>query len=96
MPSYKKSKYTPAQTQEITMHTLDVLANSDKPMTIQQICESDIFLINQTTQKMSRVLNELYEHNVIFKTKDRASGRMVYITGEALERQGYDLNKVVC
>ena len=96
MPAYKKSKYTPAQTQEITMRALDVLANSDEPMTIQQICQSDVFLVNQTIQKMSRVLNDLYERGVIFKTKDKASGRMIYITGQALERQGYELDKVVC
>lgn len=96
MPAYKKSKYTVAQTQELTMRALDVLVQSDVPMNIQQICQSDAFLVGQTVQKMSRVLNDLCERGIIFKTKDKASGRMVYITGQALENQGFELDKVVC
>ena len=46
---------------------------------------------------MARVLNELVEKGVIVKTKSKAKGgRMVYMSIEVLEKQGYEREKLVC
>lgn len=97
MPAYKKSKYTVEQSQEIMMRAFGALCDSDKPMTIDEIQQADLFLVSTTTQKMARVLNELVEKGVIVKTKSKARGnRMVYMSIEVLEKQGYDKERLVC
>ena len=97
MPAYKKPKYTIEQSQEIMMRAFSALCDSDKPMTIDEIQQADLFLVSTTAQKMARVLNELVEKGVVAKTKSKAkSGRMVYMSIEVLERQGYDKERLVC
>lgn len=97
MPSYRKtSKYSVATTQELTMRALGVLADSGKPMTIDEICAADMGLHGQTTQKMARVLNELVEKGVAFKTQSKARKRMIYVSAQAMADQGYDINNLVC
>lgn len=97
MPAYKKPKYTIEQSQEIMMRAFGVLCDSDKPMTIDEIQQADLFLISTTAQKMARVLNELVEKGVVAKTKAKSKGgRMVYMSIEVLEKQGYDKEKLVC
>ena len=89
MPAYKrKSKYTPAQTQEITMEALDVLANSPVALTISEICLERISLAGQTTQKMARCLNTLVDWGMVEKAKSK-SGRMLYMATSQLQAQGY-------
>ena len=97
MPAFKKPKYTVEQSQEIMMRAFGALCDSQNPMTIDEIQQADLFLISTTAQKMARVLNELVEKGVIVKTKSKAKGgRMVYMSIEVLERQGYEKEKLVC
>lgn len=97
MPAFKKAKYTATQTQEITMRAFGALCDSTTPMTIDEIQQADLFLISMTPQKMARVLNELVEKGVVAKTKSKAKGgRMVYMSIEVLEKQGFDKDRLVC
>lgn len=97
MPSFRKAKYTVEQSQEIMMRAFGALCDSTTPMTIEEIQNADLFLISTTTQKMARVLNELVEKGVVVKTKSKAKGgRMVYMSIEVLEKQGYEREKLVC
>lgn len=97
MPAFKKSKYTATQTQEITMRAFGALCDSQVPLTIEEIQQVDLFLVNTTPQKMARVLNELVEKGVVAKTKSKLKGgRMVYMSIDVLENQGYDKEKIVC
>ena len=93
MPRYsKKSKYTTVQTQEITMTALEVLNASPVALTIDEICAGNPYLSNQTPQKMARVLTQLNDFGFIKKSKSKEKGRMVYMSIEQLEKQGYEVN----
>ena len=97
MPAFKKPKYSVEQTQEIMMRAFGVLCDSEIPMTIEEIQQADLFLVSTTAQKMARVLNELVEKGVVAKTKSKVKGgRMVYMSIEVLEKQGYEREKLVC
>ena len=97
MPSFKSPKYFAVQTQELTMRALGVLQDAGKALTIEEICQGDMALVNQTPQKMARVLSTLIEHNLAKKTKSKArNNRMVYVATSALEEQGYNLSNFVC
>lgn len=97
MPAFKKAKYSVEQTQEIMMRVFGALCDSETPMTIEEIQQADLFLISTTAQKMARVLNELVEKGVVAKTKSKVKGgRMVYMSIEVLEKQGYEREKLVC
>lgn len=97
MPAFRKAKYTIEQTQELTMRALAVLQDSSTPLTIQEICGSDINLTNQTPQKMARVLSSLCEMGMVKKTKSKSKGnKMVYASVSSLEDAGYDINNFVC
>lgn len=97
MPSYRKSKYTIEQTQELTMLALGVLEDSSVAMTIQEICANDMNLTNQTPQKMARVLSNLCDIGMVKKTKSKAKGnKMVYMAVSSLEDAGYDVNNIIC
>ena len=97
MPAFKKPKHTVEQSQEIMMRAFGTLCDSDTPMTIEEIQKADLFLVSTTAQKMARVLNELVEKGVIVKTKSKAKGgRMIYMSIEVLEKQGYEKEKLVC
>lgn len=97
MPAFKKSKYSLEQTQEIMMRAFGALCDSETPMTIEEIQQADLSLVSTTTQKMARVLNELVEKGVVVKTKSKAKGgRMIYMSIEVLEKQGYNKEKLVC
>lgn len=95
MPAFKKPKYTVEQSQEIMMRAFGALCDSETPMTIDEIQHSDLFLVSTTAQKMARVLNELVEKGVVAKTKSKG-GRMVYMSIEVLEKQGFEKEKLVC
>lgn len=85
---YKRSKYSPALTQAITLDALDALAASPTALTIDEICINKPTLVGQTTQKMARCLNTLVEMGLVEKTKSK-SGRMLYMAVSQLEQQGY-------
>lgn len=93
--AYRKSKYGAEFTQELTMRTLGVLAESPTALTIDEICIQDQVLVGQTSQKMSRVLGELCNMGLAFKTKDKHKGRMVYMSAASLKNQGFDLDNLV-
>lgn len=94
MPSFTRSKYTPAHNQELAVAAMVVLADSKEALTCDQIKQGDLILAEVTPQKMARVLNELVEAGFVVKTKGR-SGRMVYKSVGVLLDQGYDLNQMV-
>lgn len=96
MPAFKKPKYSVVQTQEITMRALGALLDAGTALTIDEICQRDIHLVGQTTQKMARVLNELVEGGLVMKTKSKSKQRMIYAAVASLEAQGYDINNIVC
>jgi len=87
---YSKSKYSKEQTQALTLAAFEVLADSKEALTVSDICSRKITLNNQTTQKMSRCLNDLVEMGMVKKTKNRA-GRMVYMATSQLLEQGYEV-----
>jgi len=87
---YSKSKYTKAQTQALTLAAMEVLADSQQALTVSDICARKISLQGQTTQKMSRCLNDLVEMGMVKKTKNKA-GRMVYMATSQLIEQGYEV-----
>lgn len=84
MPAYKKtSKYSVEQTQSISVAVFGVLAEAQRALTIPEIQGRDLSLVNQTSQKLSRVLNELVEAGFISKGFDKERGRVNYkIVGE--------------
>ena len=96
MPAFKQAKYTREKSTEIRLTTLGVLVDAGRPLTISEICASDISLTYQTTQKMSRELAELVEAGLVKKTKSKSKGRMVYAAVASLEEQGYDIENMVC
>ena len=89
--AYKTSKYSAQQNSELTVRCIDVLENSPEAMSIADIQKSDMVLHDVTSQKLSRILNHLVEFGVIKKTKDRASGHMVYKSIKVMEEQGYEV-----
>lgn len=87
---YSRSKYSKEQTQALTLAAFEVLADSKEALTVSDICARKITLNGQTTQKMSRCLNDLVEMGMVKKTKNRA-GRMVYMATSQLLEQGYEV-----
>ena len=96
MPAFKQAKYTREKSAEIRLTALGVLQDAGRPLTISEICASDMSLTYQTTQKMARELAELVEAGLVKKTKSKSKGRMVYAAVASLEEQGYDIENVVC
>ena len=95
MPAFKTSKYSTVQNQQIALDALDVLAHSPVPLTIDEICASDLTLTYQTNQKMARELNKLVEVGFVKKTKSKAKGKMIYAAVAQLEEQGYDIENLI-
>ena len=56
MPAFKQAKYTREKSAEIRLTALGVLVDAGRPLTISEICASDMSLTHQTTQKMARDL----------------------------------------
>lgn len=86
---YRTSKYSAQQNSEFTVRCIEVLENSPEAMSIAQIQASDIVLHDVTSQKLSRILNNMVEFGLIKKCKDRASGHMVYKSTKVMAEQGY-------
>ena len=63
-------------------------------MTITEICNNDMVLKGLTSQKMSKVLNELCKMGIAAKAKSKKLNRMVYVSVEVLAEQGYDVTKL--
>lgn len=75
-----KPKYSQMQNQELETKAFMVLAQTTQALTIPEICSQDFALVNQTPQKMARVLNNLCDMGAVIKAKDKSKGRMVYMS----------------
>lgn len=75
-----KPKYSQMQNQELETKAFMVLAQTTQALTIPEICSQDFALVNQTPQKMARVLNNLCDMGAVIKAKDKSRGRMVYMS----------------
>ena len=75
-----KPKYSAMQNQELETKAFMVLAQTTQALTIPEICSQDFALVNQTPQKMARVLNNLCDMGAVIKAKDKSKGRMVYMS----------------
>lgn len=75
-----KSKYSQMQNQELETKAFMVLTQTTQALTIPEICNQDFTLSTQTPQKMARVLNNLCDMGAVIKAKDKAKGRMVYMS----------------
>ena len=73
-----RSKYTAEQNSQLKVAAMEVLAESQEYMTIEQICHANLTLVGVTTQKMARILNEMAEQGVIIKSKLKSSSKMTY------------------
>ena len=75
-----KPKYSQTQNQELETKAFMVLAQTTQALSIPEICNQDFTLSTQTPQKMARVLNNLCDMGAVIKAKDKAKGRMVYMS----------------
>lgn len=79
----RTSQYTAAQNDEMRGRVLVALADAGRPMTSEEIINADITLAGVSTQKISKLLNELIERGVVSKNKSKLrNNRMVYMTVE--------------
>lgn len=79
MPAYmKKSKYSDMDNQEMRVQCLGVLQDAVRPMTIDEIRNSDLNLALKTSQKIARILNELAEAGFATKGKDPITKKVTY------------------
>ena len=96
MPSrHSGSKYSKSFNEDLIIRTIDVLHNNPQPMTINESCNRDFVLNGVTSQKMARVLTDLCNMGIAAKAKSKRLNRMVYVSTEALEEQGYDTSQLV-
>ena len=95
--AYQKTtpKYTAAQTQEWSVRAMVVLSESQKPLSCDEIRQSDLCLVGVTPQKMARILTELVESGFVVKTKSKSKGVMLYMSVGVLIEQGYNLEEMV-
>ena len=75
-----KPKQSQMQNQELETKACMVLAQTTQALSIPEICNQDFTLSTQTPQKMARVLNNLCDLGAVIKAKDKAKGRMVYMS----------------
>ena len=78
-----KPKSSQMQNQELETTAFMVLAQTTQALSIPEICSQDFTLSTQTPQKMARVLNNLCDMGAVIKAKDKAKGRMVYMSMSA-------------
>lgn len=90
--NYKRtsSKYSQEQNSEFAVRAMTVLNENEEALTIDQIRNSDLMLLNVTPQKMAKVLNEMVESGFVQKTKNK-SGKMIYKSVAAMVSQGYEV-----
>lgn len=84
------NKYSSAQNEQLIAAVVDVLEDSPVAMTISDICVRRPSLAGQTSQKMSRILNELIEYGLVRKSLNKQTKRMMYISVNQLVSQGYE------
>ena len=84
------NKYSNTQNEQLIAAVVDVLEDSPVAMTISDICVRRPSLAGQTSQKMSRILNELIEYGLVRKSINKQTKRMMYISVNQLVSQGYE------
>jgi DNA-binding IclR family transcriptional regulator len=88
------NKYSKAQNEQLIAAALDVLEESPIALTISDICVRRPSLAGQTSQKMSRILNELIEYGFVRKSVNKQTKRMMYMSVNQLTSQGYEDDSV--
>jgi predicted transcriptional regulator len=91
MPRFQRSKYSKDLNSELNFRVLDILANSQEAMNIDQIKNEDMILKDITSQKMARVLGNLNDMGLVAKAKSKSTNRMMYKSVGVMRAQGYDL-----
>lgn len=88
----RTSKYNARINGELKMRVLAVLEDADDSVrpTLDWIKQQDIILAPHSTQKLSRILNELVDMGLVRKGKSKSLGRMVYRLTSKMEEEGYD------
>ena len=87
----RTTKYSIEQKNEWSGRIAIVLAEAQDALTIDEIQHRDISLVGMAPQMTAKILNHLVEFGVIKKTKDRASGHMVYKSIKVMAEQGYEV-----
>lgn len=92
---FKTSKFSDSVNQDLEIRTLDILANSQNAMSIQDIQREDIVLAHHTSQKMARILGKLVDMGFVRKNKSKANNRMMYKSVSVMLAQGYEIEDEV-
>ena len=79
--------------QELKFKIMEILDESSKALTIEEIQKRDGDLAALTSQKISRLLGGLIEMGCARKARSNALGRMVYKSTAVMEAQGYDTSE---
>lgn len=74
---YTRSKYTKEMNQKWSVEAMITLSDSRREMSVDEIQKVSPLLSGLTPQKLSRILNELWEKGFILKYKG-TDGRMRY------------------
>lgn len=90
---FKTSKFSDSVNQDLEIRTLDILANSQNAMSIQDIQREDIVLAHHTSQKMARVLGKLVDMGFVRKNKSKVNNRMMYKSVSVMLAQGYQVDE---
>jgi hypothetical protein len=91
MPGRKVSKYSPQYNSEMKVALFDALLEAKEAVTIDQLRTFDLKLVNMTTQKAARLLNELVNAGAAVKGKHSGTGHMTYKAVGTMIHQGYEL-----
>ena len=91
MPSFNTSRYSREQSAEISVSALAVLENSSVALTIPEIQQADLSLVNSTPQKLARELSKLCEAGFVRKAQSKSKGRMVYMAISKMLEQGLEI-----
>lgn len=93
MPGRKINKYSAEYNSEMKVALFDALLEAKEAVTIDQLRTFDLKLVNMTTQKAARLLNELVNAGAAVKGKHSGSGRMTYKAVGTMIHQGYELGR---
>ena len=89
--AYKKSKYSKEYNAEMRVALMEALCQAKESVTIDQLKCYNIKLVDMTTQKAARLLNEMVEMGLAVKGKNKASGKVTFKAVGVMIEQGYEL-----
>lgn len=87
----RASKYSAQYNSEMKVLLMDALLESEGAVNIDQLKQHSIRLTDMTTQKAARLMNELVAMGIALKSKDKASGRVVYRAYDNMVKEGYEI-----